>query len=388
MGRAVDSLFFLAGREALKEHEFHKYLRKSRLLPVEPQPLKPDFRCVAVIPACDELEAIGRTLGSLTVPEEGAVLVVVNHPADALPRVKAASGELLRRLRGGEFSCRNLHWINAPDLSGGVGEARKLGMDAVAASQSIESVERTVLASLDADTVTEPDYFSGILGQFGRDPGVAALSIPFRHLPGATLEEERAIRRYEAYLERYVAKLREAGSPYAFQTVGSAFAVRLGAYIRAGGMRVRKGGEDFYFLQAVAKTGVVVTGERVLVHPSARPSERVPFGTGPAVKKLMAGEELAEISDAAFGMLAHLLARASFPGGLENVELFLSALDPSSASFLRSEGFPEVWPKILANTPKSEKARLSAFHGWFDGLKTLRCLHRLDQQENCRDCVS
>ena len=155
--------------------------------------------------------------------------------------------------------------------------------------------------------------------------------------------------------------------------------MRAAAYVRAGGMRVRKGGEDFYFLQAAAKTGRVVTGDRVLVHPSPRPSDRVPFGTGPAVRKLMAGEVPAEISDAAFAFLGRLLARAAGPGGLEEAELFLDQIDSCSADFLRQEGFLLIWPKVLANTPDRRDARLAAFHGWFDGLKTLRYLHRIDR---------
>ena len=364
----------------MKEREYDKYLRKCKLPVVEPQPLSSALRCVAVIPACDELETIGRTLDSLKPSPGCAVLVVVNHPADAVPRVKGSSAELLRRLRGGVFPRPDLYWIDAPDLGGGVGEARRLGMDAVAASQNPEAVEQTVIASLDADVVVEADYFSEITDAFERDPRVAAFAIPFSHLPGETPEEERAIRRYEAYLERYVAKLREAGSPYAFQTVGSAFAVRLDAYIRAGGMRLRKGGEDFYFLQAVAKIGPVATGDKVLVHPSPRPSERVPFGTGPAVRKLMAGEELHEISDDAFDALGRLLDRAAVPGVLEDTELFLAESDAGCASFLRGEGFLELWPKVLANTPKRADARRAAFHRWFDGLRTLRCLHALDRR--------
>ena len=364
----------------MREREYGKYLQKCNLLPVEPAPVPSGVRCVAVIPACDELETIGRTLESLRVPDDCAVLVVVNHPAEAAPRVKEASAGLVCQLRRGALVCRNLHWIYAPDLHGGVGEARKLGMDAAVASQKAELLEHLILASLDADTVVEADYFPAILNAFGQEPRPEALSIPFRHLPGETPDEERAIRQYEGYLERYVAKLREAGSPYAFQTVGSAFAVRFDAYIRAGGMRIRKGGEDFYFLQAVAKNGVVAVGDKVLVHPSARPSARVPFGTGPAVRKLMAGEKLPEISDEAFGALGQLLSLAQDPELLNDTELFLAQMDSCCSDFLRSEGFSDVWPKVLANTPKRTDARIAAFHRWFDGLRTLRCLHTFDRK--------
>ena len=363
----------------MKERDWQKYLRKSRLLPVEPCPLNATVQLVAVIPACDELEEIGDTLDSLFPAEDEAVLVVVNHPADASARVRNASAELLKKLRSGAFPRRNLYWIDAPDLTGGVGEARKLGMDAVIAAQPPEQLENTIFASLDADAVVESDYFSEIRVWFENDPSLAALSIPFRHQTGATPEEETAIRIYEAYLNRYVEKLRQAGSPYAFQTVGSAFAVRMSAYVRAGGMRVRKGGEDFYFLQAVAKTGKVASGDRVLVHPSSRPSARVPFGTGPAVRKLMDGIAPTEISDAAFETVKNLLRHAGNPALLEDAELFLSELDPIPYAFLREEGFAAVWPKVLKNTPDRHEARQAAFHSWFDGLRTLRLLHRLDQ---------
>lgn len=363
--------------EAVKEHDFRKYLKKCRLLPVEPRPLEAAFRAIAVVPACDELDEIGATLDALLPAVDEAVLVVVNHPEEAAPRVRDASAELLRRFRSGGIARPNLFWIDAPDLTGGVGEARKLGMDAVIASQPPDALEATVIASLDADTVVEPDYFPGIRRAFAQDSALAALSIPFRHRPGATPEEEAAIRRYEAYLDRYVSKLREAGSPYAFHTVGSAFAVRASAYVRCGGMRVRKGGEDFYFLQAAAKTGKLVSGDRVLVHPSPRPSARVPFGTGPAVRKLMDGVPPSEISDAAFELLRNLLTQTA---ELEDSERFLDRLDPVSAAFLRNEDFDAAWPRILVNTPNRPAARLAAFHNWFDGLRTLRFLHEIERK--------
>jgi len=47
--------------------------------------------------------------------------------------------------------------------------------------------------------------------------------------------------------------LQQAGSPYAYHTIGSAFACRAEAYIAAGGMNRRHAAEDFYFLQQLAK---------------------------------------------------------------------------------------------------------------------------------------
>ena len=361
----------------MKERELQKYLRKCRLLPVEPGPVLAAFRCAAVIPACDELEEIGNTLASLAPGADDMVLLVVNHPADAPSRVKAASGELLRLLASGAFSCRNLFWIDAPDLTGGVGEARKLGMDACLATLTPENVEQALFWSLDADSPVEPEYFTATEAEFDRHPEYAALSNRDRHQPGETPELERAIREYERYLDNYVERLRQAGSPYAFQTIGSAFAVRATAYLRAGGMRVREGGEDFYFLQAVAKTGKVGTLGRALVHPPPRPSDRVPFGTGPSVRKLLEGGAVPEIPDTPFDGLKTLLAAAARPGALEEPAKFLAGLPAPIRQFLTQNKFAANWPQVLANTPATGEARLAAFHQWFDGLKTLRLLHSL-----------
>jgi hypothetical protein len=74
-------------------------------------------------------------------------------------------------------------------------------------------------------------------------------------------------------------------------TIGSAFAVTAEAYVKRGGMNRRQAGEDFYFLQNLAQLGTVGEITATRVFPSARLSNRVPFGTGAAIQKWMAGTE-------------------------------------------------------------------------------------------------
>ena len=199
----------------------------------------------------------------------------------------------------------------------------------------------------------------------------------FRHRAGGSPEEERAIREYEAYLNDYVENLASAGSPYAFQSIGSAFAVRGSMYVRSGGMKVRRAGEDFYFLQECAKCGEFFAIPEVLTYPSSRLSGRNPFGTGPALKKLLAGGDLNRIAPKAFAALRRLLAALDTPGFAAAPEEFMRQIPPECARFLEAERFPETWAKILANTPRDTAARRRAFHRWFDGLRTLRFLHAL-----------
>ena len=160
-------------------------------------------------------------------------------------------------------------------------------------------------------------------------------------------------------------------------SIGSAFAVRGAAYVRAGGMKARNAGEDFYFLQECAKCGEFFEVPEVLVHPSARRSGRNAFGTGPALEKILSGEGLNRIAPAAFDALETLLAAARDPELLADPERLLAAVPDGVREFLRSARFAENYRRILANTPADPGARERAFHRWFDGLKTLRLLHAL-----------
>jgi hypothetical protein len=46
------------------------------------------------------------------------------------------------------------------------------------------------------------------------------------------------------------------------------------------------------------------------------------------------------------------------------------------AEFLRNEKLSGIWGRLAVNHPRP-KARLKAFHDWFDGLKTTRLIHHL-----------
>ncbi|MBQ9774640.1 MAG: hypothetical protein IJW17_01240 [Lentisphaeria bacterium] len=354
----------------MKEFEIQKYLRKGRILPVTPRPLPPDCRDFIVIPACDELEHFEAVCNSLTALEgvgKAAVLFVVNHPQGAEKQIIRNNELLIGKLSRTPFFC-----MAAPDLTQGVGEARKLGFDAVIAALPPEALEETVLYSLDADTVVEKEYLNSVRNVLLKS-SAGAVAVGVSHQTGDTPEMEHAIREYERYLDRYVDRLRTVHSPYAFHTIGSAFAVRGDVYVRSGGMRLRQAGEDFYVLQAVAKSYGVTELTAKLVHPSPRFSHRVPFGTGRAVEQLLNGEPLNEIPDEPFLVLKEVLncghsGKADFYGELPAV----------ARPFFEQLKFQENWARIVKNTPQSQLA--VAFDRWFDGLQTLRFLHFL--QEN------
>lgn len=342
-----------------------------------------------VIPALAENETLPLTLADLAAQDpaelvDWVVVVVVNHRTDSDERLKIANREVLTWLRQRPFGSKlPLLLLDAaspgaelPVATGGVGLARKLGADL--ALDVLQPAEGAMLVYLDADTRVPPGYLPAIRRHLATSREPAAV-LPFRHQPGSTEAEDHAINRYELFLRGYVLGLSLAGSPYAFHTIGSAMACRVGAYLAIGGMNQRKAAEDFHFLQQLAKhAGVgLVRGTRVF--PSARPSSRVPFGTGMAVTRQLSGEAGQGVYPAApFEILGRWLTVVTEGPDLCARELLSRAevIDSRLAVFLRDNQWPDVWPKLQANNPSSAR-RAAAFHGWFDGLQSLRLIHHL-----------
>ena len=245
--------------------ELEKYLRKALIRPVEPETPAGLFRHFIAIPVMDELEELPGTLAVLqsalaAVEDAPGILLVVNHGPNAAPERKAHNLELLEQLRSGKYP--GVYWVDAAspgkELTNGVGEARRIGMDTALSLLDLADPEHAYIVCLDADSHVSPDYWPVILAEFAAHPEYGTLSIGVSHRTGKNEAEENAIRKYEKFMDDYVAELRNAGSPYAFHTIGSAMAIRASVYTACGGMRVRSGGEDFYFLQAAAKVPLLI----------------------------------------------------------------------------------------------------------------------------------
>lgn len=161
---------------------------------------------------------------------------------------------------------------------GGVGHARKLLMDTI--SKVADSND--IIVSIDADTYYPPDYLKKI-NDFFEKKSCIGLSVPYYHKIGGF--NESLILRYEIYMRYYLLNMYRIKNPYAFTAVGSAMAFPVWAYRRVGGLTPVKSGEDFYFIQKLAKTARVCNWVDTIAFPSSRFSDRVDFGTGPALIK-------------------------------------------------------------------------------------------------------
>ncbi|WP_430812049.1 MULTISPECIES: glycosyltransferase [unclassified Carboxylicivirga] len=289
---------------------FTKYFNKHGLNFAD-APVEGELK--VVVPVYLEEDALPDLLQSLQAAAKHyaqpvELILVFNYATLADALVKERQHRLMAEVQGyfspasGHLNIRCLTAFDIPKKHAGVGYARKVGMDYAAWSFYQQGKGKGIIASLDADCHVEPNYFSALTSAF-QDTSMNACSIYFEHpLEGSCgAAVYAAIAEYELHLRYYVQALRNAGFPLAYHTVGSCFAVRSNAYVRAGGMPRKQAGEDFYFLQKVIQQGGFCDLNTTTVYPSSRPSDRVPFGTGPSVKGIVrSGEEYATYNLQAF----------------------------------------------------------------------------------------
>ena len=352
------------------------------------------FASVLVIPGFRESpEFVARLFAELAGEPPFLLVLVVNQP-DHLPD-DAVTAALWAALGGGghawHYRREADHGLLMVDRFSpgrripkrqGVGLARKIGADIALALIAGQRIALPWIWSSDADTRLPPGYFGALdaapVQRAGLDPDApaAACLYPFRHhIDSDALGVATAL--YEASIGHYAAGLHWAGSPYAFTTLGSALAVEAGAYARVRGVPRRNGGEDFYLLDKLAKLGAIWGLPGPELEIVARVSDRVPFGTGPAVARILAAgdpqHQALFRNPATFAELRRWLAL--FPD-LAGRELDDSDLAPETRAALEDQGIA----KALEHA-RSHAADAASFarhlHTWFDGLRTLRLLNAL-----------
>lgn len=168
----------------------------------------------------------------------------------------------------------------------GVGWARKVVMDRA----STKAKDSDIIVSLDADTTFPDSYFSALQSALDNAKNAAALSVPYYHKLTGDDQIDRLILRYEIYMRYYAINMWRIANPYCFSALGSAIALPVSTYKTIGGITPHLSGEDFYFLQKIRKYRDIVHWTDVPVYPAARFSNRVFFGTGPALIKGKEGD--------------------------------------------------------------------------------------------------
>jgi len=372
------------------------------------------FGHVLIVPAYGERESLFATLGSVREGPRGPTLIVVvlnarEHSPPAIHEANAAARERLRSNATGatasstvsaELGIESLDYphgrVVVVDRASpgrflpegqGVGLARKIGNDLALRLSAAGRIAAGWLHNTDADTILPEDYFDQTEAREGDEAAAAVYFFEHRFEPDERLA--LAARLYEISLRYYVLGLAWAGSPYAYEAMGSCIAIRPAAYAAVRGFPRKNAAEDFYVLDKLAKTGPILRFGGAPVLLEGRISERVPFGTGKALSQLLSKKRGLEgfrlYHPAVFGHLAawlRVLDETAKSGG--RAEAALGELPPANpffradvllAALERMGAFPAVREAIAEST--TERAMRRRFHTWFDAFRTLKLVHAL-----------
>lgn len=257
----------------------------------------------------------------------------------------------------------------------GVGWARKVIMDYI----KDKAGDSDIILSLDADTTFEANYFQSILDNFRKNPKQVAISIPYYHLLTQDENTNRHILRYEIYMRYYALNLLRINNIYNFSALGSAIAVPVWVYKRVGGITPHKSGEDFYFLLKLRKFGQIGLWNSKKVYPAARYSNRVLFGTGPAMIKGAVGDWTSyPIYDYKY---FNELKKTYESFG----KLYLEDLNFPMKNFLADLFKDEKWYYPLRKNSKTEDQFVNACQHKVDALRILQYLKTVNKEDDQRD---
>ncbi len=371
---------------------------------------------VLVVPAYQETSAfIERFLDSTLSKTPVLLVVVINEPfvepitqflnetsteaiVNRSERIFSQSDNSQQALHDYAISCGSVHWqyenltlvkveysqawllvidrfTQAIDKEQGVGLARKIGADLSAYLISINRVNQQWIFSSDADAYLPDDYFSALSS---RNKKTVVCCFNFMHS-----SDDESVHQanflYETALRYYVAGLQYANSPYAFFTIGSTLAFKAEVYVQARGFPKRSAGEDFYLLNKLAKLGNVEFIEEVIIKLEARTSDRVPFGTGPAVQKILdlqkSKQDYCYYHPELFILLKSTLYSFS---NLWHYRTDLSSWFKQLPTIVRPAlteiGFETFVDKQKNNSEKQFDKQLVV---WFDAFKTLKFIHSI-----------
>ncbi len=344
------------------------------------------------LPAMNEREYISACLESVFSQtfKNFQIVVCVNQPEDywvTKPEIcenNAATIQYLEHLSRPQItlidkSSKGKGWLQGKS---GIGYARKTLMDYISGISSMDDI----IISMDADTTFKKDYFDSVIHIFNSEK-ITALANPYYHKLNNDESANKAILRYEIYMRNYLINMLLINSPYAFSALGSALAVKVSDYKSIGGITPKKSGEDFYFLQKLRKFGRVYIHNDLKVFPAARFSDRVFFGTGPAMIKGRDGDwESYPIYH--FSLFQQIQKTYSlFPA------LFKNNCPTPIDNFISIQfGEADIW-SALRNNNKDLPHFIKACHDKIDGLRILQylkntqtTLSKSDEQcltENC-----
>lgn len=360
-----------------------------------PQPVPDKLGLAVVIPAYNEPDIEDTLISLLHNYEPGCiidVILVFNAPDDKPEEVINRNltdfqhySEFAETLDH-PFINLSVYWQVFPKKVAGPGSARKLGMDIALDRFNKINKNDGVILSLDADAVVSKNYLSSVYSCFSKNPDQDAATIYFEH---PYQEADDPIVLYELYLRYFRHALKWTGYPHHFYSIGSCFAVRADAYAAQGGMNRKNAGEDFYFLNKIEINGNLGECNTPVVYPSGRVSDRVPFGTGPEVRKIKEEGRYDVYSMKCFELLAKVVRFVD-----KTYEISKADYDKSLDNFdgAVAEYFSRVylWDAIedARKNSTDEKSYLKRLYRYYDTFKVIRFLNYLSEHLHPKNDVA
>jgi glycosyltransferase involved in cell wall biosynthesis len=256
----------------------------------------------------------------------------------------------------------------------GVGWARKTAMDAA----SEMAGPKDLIITMDGDTNYPADYLYLIQEDFNRNPQIKALTAQYFHKLTGKADEDHAMLRYEIYMRYFAINMMRIGNPYAFTAIGSAMACTASAYRGIRGITPHKSGEDFYFIQKLRKYGGVKISSPAIAYPAARFSDRVFFGTGPAMIRGNSGDWSAY-------PIYHFRLFEQVKETFDNFpKLYQADLELPMSGFLNEKFGKSIWNDLRKNSKSVESFIRACWHK-VDGLRILQFLKSEQQKINATD---
>ncbi len=360
-----------------------KYFERRTYLkcPWSDVPSDPEVELRVVLPSYKE-EGLLETLDfllQLNASFKVEIIVVINFRESDTDEIKSFSTSQYESILA-KYQNSDSHTIipilleDLPHKIAGVGLARKVGMDE-AAYRFFKQKKNGVIAAFDADARCSPNFLESTLDHFKSFPKVSGASIYFEHpLNDLNSQQKKAIISYELHLRCYVNMKRYIGLPFAYQTIGSSMAVRSNEYVLKGGMNKRKAGEDFYFLQKFIEDQRFSDLTNCTVYPSARESDRVPFGTGRAMMGLKEETKPEFSSYAVQSYLDFKILVDELPKLFESTSIDITHYPEVLRQFLETQDFVIALKSIKSNSNRFESFQ-KRFYQWMNAFRFMKYLH-------------
>ena len=367
------------------------------------------YRFVVVIPVCNEEPDCFNQIFSQITDDAILVILVVNSPENHMQSKdwQKQNNLLIEYLHDSSIkinrllsNCnliksnfrydillvdRNSGHLQIPEKFG-VGLARKIGCDIALKLFAEGKIEKPWIFSTDADVILPHDYFKNPVDD---NDSYSALVLDFEHISDDEVLTQLQFL-YDLKIRYYHAGICFVGSRYNYIPLGSTLIISMYCYPQVRGFSKRSAGEDFYLLNKLAKIKPVkYCHESSKISINSRISDRVPFGTGPALQKiadLNCTDEYCYYNPDCFVYLKKWMNYLQSLWQENNLQIDQPKDELLSELFNEFNCF-NAFQKAKKQINSKEKWN-QFIHEWFDAFRTLKAVHFFDKKFPRLNCQS